>query len=404
MLFKKQTITLNSVFFLVKRCVFIMQVPTALWFGAIVCGASLGCTLVLYPIDHAGALAVKRAKAKYKAEARTAAATPLHHAASRSSSLEEDEASAPFDSNPLKGCADVKQFSASFWLLTACCVVVYACVIPFNNVASSLLMERDYFKPQPDARCALTDPDACQSSSNLPNVYCRTGDWWTPPLPTFVDASDVVCTDDAWKVETGLQCAHVYCAAEKDGEKQTAVLFSIPYFMSACISPFLGGAVDAAGGRALVCLASGLLLVLVHALLGYSEVTPYVPLVGQGVAYSMFAAALWPSVPYLVPDKSIGIAYGVVTAVQNIGLAGIPLLVSAVYSASGDTYIPNVEGLFVGFAICGSVAALVLNCIAPQLNMKNPTPCLEPESAAASDSEAPKQQAKSTYAALRDDI
>ena len=53
------------------------------------------------------------------------------------------------DMNPLAGCKDVKKFRLSFWLLTVCCVVVYGDVIPFNNVASTLLLERDFFKYQP---------------------------------------------------------------------------------------------------------------------------------------------------------------------------------------------------------------------------------------------------------------
>lgn len=370
---------------------------------------------MLYPIDIAGAITVRKAKRalKIEAEATSAAAaaeaaSPMHSESagrgrSRSASEEQEEVVEPFDSNPLKSCADVKQFSASFWLLTLCCVVVYACVIPFNNVASSLLLERDYFKPQTNENCALVDPTQCQSSSNPPNSDCQTSDIWKPPLPDFIDVSDVVCTDDAWDVSTGPQCAREYCDDEKKGVKQANYLLSIPYLLSAILSPFLGGVIDATGGRAFVCLASGLILVLVHALLGYSSVTAYVPLVGQGVAYSMFAAALWPSVPYLVPEKSVGIAYGVVTSVQNVGLAGIPLLVSVVYSASGNLYIPNVEGLFVIFAIGGSVSALGLNFIAPQLNMINPTQCLAQEATEDVKPSANADYITSSYAALQDD-
>ena len=386
-----------------------VQVPTALWVGAIVCGTSFGCTLMLYPIDIAGALTVKKAKAALKSEAKAsaAAASPMRsgstsRARSRSAS-EEEEVVVPFDSNPLKGCADVKEFTASFWLLTLCCVVVYACVIPFNDVASSLLLERDYFKPQTNDNCALVDPSQCQSNSNPPDSNCQTGDAWKPPLPDFIHVDDIVCTDSSWDVSSGPQCAHEYCKDEKEGVKQAAYLLSIPYALSACLSPFLGGVIDVAGGRAFVCLASGLMLVLVHALLGYSSVTPYVPLVGQGVAYSMFAAALWPSVPYLVPEKSVGIAYGVVTSVQNIGLAGIPLLASVVYSASGERYIPNVEGLFVIFAICGSLSALVLNFLAPQLNMKHPTQCLAVEATVDAKPSARADFTASSYAVLQDD-
>ena len=335
------------------------------------------------------------------------AASPMHSESagrgrSRSAS-EEQEVAEPFDSNPLKSCADVKQFSASFWLLALCCMVVYGCVIPFNNVASDLLQERDYFKYQTNDNCALVDPSQCQSSVNPPNSDCQTSDIWRPPLPDFIDVSDVSCTDDAWDVSTGPQCAHDYCNDEKKGVKQANYLLSIPYFLSAILAPMLGGVIDVKGGRAFVCLASGLLLVVVHALLGYSSVTPYVPLVGQGVAYSMFAAALWPSVPYLVPEKSVDIAYGVVTSVQNIGLTAIPQIASVLYSASGNRYIPNVEGLFVIFAIGGSVSALGLNFIAPQLNMKHPTQCLAPETTEDAKPSANADYITSSYAVLQDD-
>ena len=39
-------------------------------------------------------------------------------------------------------CADVARFGRPFWLLAGCCVVVYGCVLPFNNVASALLQAR----------------------------------------------------------------------------------------------------------------------------------------------------------------------------------------------------------------------------------------------------------------------
>ena len=60
--------------------------------------------------------------------------------------------------NPLDS---LKEFKLSFWILTICCLAVYGCVLPFNNVASSLLMERSYFKPNPDG-CYLTSPHQCE--------------------------------------------------------------------------------------------------------------------------------------------------------------------------------------------------------------------------------------------------
>jgi hypothetical protein len=57
---------------------------------------------------------------------------------------------------------------------------------------------------------------------------------------------------------------------------------------------------------------------------------PYIPLVGQGVAYTIFAAALWPSVPYAVDAQYIGTANGVMTSIQNSGLAVFPIILATI--------------------------------------------------------------------------
>merc|ERR1719199_386534 len=40
---------------------------------------------------------------------------------------------------------DIRKFGPLFWLLTISCFVVYGCVLPFNNVASGILLERNFF-------------------------------------------------------------------------------------------------------------------------------------------------------------------------------------------------------------------------------------------------------------------
>lgn len=69
---------------------------------------------------------------------------------------------------------------------------------------------------------------------------------------------------------------------------------SIPYIISACLSPVLGGFVDKFGYRAVIATVAPMVLVLVHSLLGFSRVDPVGPLVGQGLAYR---CAGWPSCP-----------------------------------------------------------------------------------------------------------
>lgn len=55
--------------------------------------------------------------------------------------------------------SDIKKFQPLFWLLSLSCVVVYGCVLPFNNVASGILLERNFFTAPPE--CHLTFQDQC---------------------------------------------------------------------------------------------------------------------------------------------------------------------------------------------------------------------------------------------------
>ena len=136
---------------------------------------------------------------------------------------------------------------------------------------------------------------------------------------------------------------------------------SIPYLISALSSPPLGLLVDKIGRRAQIAsLASGLLFI-VHLTMAVSHSSPVLPLVGQGIAYSCYAAVIWPSVPLTVDKKFTGTAFGVITSVQNIGLALFPLMIASIYKASGNSNIPNVQFLFMSCAGLRVLIGLLLN-------------------------------------------
>jgi MFS family permease len=136
---------------------------------------------------------------------------------------------------------------------------------------------------------------------------------------------------------------------------------SIPYIISACLSPFLGAFVDRFGYRAVIATVAPGALILVHSLLGFSDVNPVGPLVGQGLSYAMFAAVIWPSIPLVIEPQYIGLGYGVTTSVQNLGLALFPVIIAALYTANGNLYIPTAEDFFVSLACLGFVVGLYLN-------------------------------------------
>uniref|UniRef100_I2CPB7 Lysosomal dipeptide transporter MFSD1 n=1 Tax=Nannochloropsis gaditana (strain CCMP526) TaxID=1093141 RepID=I2CPB7_NANGC len=256
---------------------------------------------------------------------------------------------------------ELGSFSGMFWTLSMCCLVVYGTILPFNNIASSLLQERDYFRPPPPS-CVLTNTSACQSPSNPPSSSCPSSSSYQPPLPAFIQVKDIDCSLDAWSGSGA--CTEVYCQRLTASIKQSDRIMSIPYTISAVLSPFLGLAVDRFGRRAVIVTLAPLVLVGVHLSLAYwRSLSPAVPLVGQGLAYSAFAAVLWPSVPFTVPEDRVGVAYGLTTAIQNAGLALFPLMAAAIYKAAGSEYIPHVELLFVYLAVVGLAFGLWLNVL-----------------------------------------
>lgn len=288
----------------------------------------------------------------------------------------------------------ILNFGRVFWLLCASCFVVYGIILPFNNVASGILLERDYFRG-PSEDCVLRYVDQCTAGSLAPadgnpstdtstGEVCPSSKNDAPVLPTNLNytkeenddiwgsdwekssyvyddlnASQVNCEDPFWADA----CTKDYCDSKSDASEKAGRVMSIPYFISAGLSPFLGGLVDKVGRRALMASFAPLLLVAVHLIFGYSDWTPIIPLVGQGMAYVIFSAVIWPSVPLTVDSKFTGTAYGVMTSIQNIGLAIFPLIIASIHNSGGHAYIPSVELFFVCLAAFGFVVGAVLHVI-----------------------------------------
>ena len=92
-------------------------------------------------------------------------------------------------------------------------------------------------------------------------------------------------------------------------------------------TPLFGLVVDRVGRRALLMMLGSTLLIPVYLMMGYTHISLYVPMIMMGVAYSLIPAVMWPSVAYIVEQSKLGTAYGLMTMIQNIGLAGLNLLV-----------------------------------------------------------------------------
>src|SRR5271163_3849182 len=105
-------------------------------------------------------------------------------------------------------------------------------------------------------------------------------------------------------------------------------------------TPLFGLWVDRVGKRALLMMLGSLLLIPVYLMMAYTHVSLYVPMAMMGVAFSLIPAVMWPSVAYIVEQNKLGTAYGLMTMIQNIGLAGFNVLVGWAndYSHAGSDH------------------------------------------------------------------
>jgi MFS family permease len=282
-----------------------------------------------------------------------------------------------------------RQFSPMFWLLSASCLTVYACILPWNNVASGILLERDLFQAPP-AECHLTFPDQCSAGNLLnfsnpaidANGNTCSGSNFAPVLPSSLNvsgmdgkpdilidhlsAADVDCDKPFWSED----CVKDYCQALGKASESAGRVMSIPYSISACLSPFLGGVVDRIGHRATITFVASFLLIGVHSTMAFTTFRPAIPLIGQGLAYALYSSVLWPSITLTVPQRSTGVAFGVITSIQNIGLTLVPMAIASIYTSSGHCYIPYVELFFTCCAVSGAMLGIGVNFLDQQTGNK----------------------------------
>jgi len=119
-------------------------------------------------------------------------------------------------------------------------------------------------------------------------------------------------------------------------------------------TPLFGLMVDKIGKRSLFMMFGSALLIPVYLLMGYTHVSLYIPMAMMGIAFSLIPGIMWPSVSYLVDESKLGTAYGLMTLIQNIGLAGFNFLIGWANDVSGAS-VANPGGYTLGMWIFSSL-------------------------------------------------
>ncbi len=138
-------------------------------------------------------------------------------------------------------------------------------------------------------------------------------------------------------------------------------LSSILTLSAMVATPLFGLLADRVGKRSLLMMFGSILIIPVYLLMAYkvniagffglSELTHIViplfkinvtlstslliPMIMMGIAFSLIPAIMWPSVALVVNQDKLGTAYGLMTMIQNVGLAGFNLLIGWANDFSG---------------------------------------------------------------------
>ena len=152
-------------------------------------------------------------------------------------------------------------------------------------------------------------------------------------------------------------------------------------FSTVIFAPLFGMMVDKAGKGTRWMILGAILSLIAHAILAFAPAgVPfwgYLAMVFLGFGYSLVPAALWPSVPKIVPDKVLGTTFALIYWVQNLGLLSFKMIAGNILGAhSADAGGPvAVELMFFGLCIAALAVAFVFHFTSlrhPELRLDAP--------------------------------
>ena len=203
--------------------------------------------------------------------------------------------------------ADIRRFTPAYWFAVMICVSFYSAIFPFTALAT------DFFHDKWGLAQA-----AGEGQSFLAGVFYNL--------------------------------THMFSTAQGT----TSIIITASMFLA----PFAGNLVDRIGRRASLMIAGSLLMVPAHLAMGLTTFPPAYPMIVLGAAFVLVPAAIWPSVPLIVEEQRVGTAYGVMTAVQNLGLLAFPYANGALRDATRGYTASQV--MFAGLGALGLVSAILL--------------------------------------------
>ncbi len=162
--------------------------------------------------------------------------------------------------------------------------------------------------------------------------------------------------------------------------EQTAswMVSMIPFF-TVVFTPLFGILVDKIGKATTWMITGSVMVFVAHIIIAFAPgqaIYGYLGIAILGIGYSLVPAAMWPSVPKIVPEKNLGTAYSLIYWIQNMGMMLVPIIVGSILNKfSGVEAAVNAEYVFIILGIVAISVSLLLFFSSkknPQLNLDVP--------------------------------
>lgn len=165
-----------------------------------------------------------------------------------------------------------------------------------------------------------------------------------------------------------------------DGDIASWMVSMIP-FCTMVFTPLFGSLVDFKGKATRLMILGSCLVLGAHLIIAFAPgmaIFGYIGIAILGVGYSLVPAAMWPSVPKIIPEKNLGTAYSLIYWIQNMGMLVVPIFVGRIIKNNAANELlaaAKAEYLFIGLALVAITVSIILSRSSdknPQLKLDVP--------------------------------
>lgn len=152
-----------------------------------------------------------------------------------------------------------------------------------------------------------------------------------------------------------------------------SIMVSLIPFATMIFTPLFGSLVDRKGKATRFMILGSFLVLLSHLIIAFAPGLPifgYAGVAILGVGYALVPAAMWPSVPKIIPDKNLGTAYSLIYWIQNMGMLVVPIVVGIIITKTNAAFADpvvaslrsavNAEYFFIGLSIIAIIVSFIL--------------------------------------------